>query len=229
MRGAAGAQVLQPAGRGRDRGERPLDARLLGGQGRAGLHRHRDVRLERHQPALEGGVQRDKGNLRNKTNWCDLFLLSINDYAIPSLSACRRPSFVHPTRFRGRGPWQRRPEIGSGLTCLLPYDFENPETNTEFLDLRYLRCLLLFTEIRRLLQAQRGHLPQRRGPPLSRDGLPAHALRVPRPGRGHGPGQGDHRGARLHLGLRRVPDLGGRDAGMVPSILSRVSTATTAI
>ena len=96
-----------------------------------------------------------------------------------------------------------------------PLDFENPETNTEFLDLRYLHCLLLFTEIRRLLQAQRGHLPQRRGPPLSRDGLPAHALRVPRPGRGHGPGQGDHRGARLHPGLRRVPDLGGRHAGMI--------------
>ena len=55
--------VLQPADRRRDRGECPLDARLLGREGRASLLRRRDVRLECYQPAMEGGVQGDKGTL----------------------------------------------------------------------------------------------------------------------------------------------------------------------
>ena len=59
-------------------------------------------------------------------------------------------------------------------------------------------CLLFLTEIRRLLQAQRGHVRQRRRPPLPRDGLPGHALRGPRPGRARRPGRQFNR---THFGL----------------------------
>ena len=61
VRGAARAQVRQPADGRRHRRERPLDARLLGRQGRPGIRRRRDLRLQRHQPAMEGRVQGNQG------------------------------------------------------------------------------------------------------------------------------------------------------------------------